>query len=221
MDGLNQNFQSRVVIDTLTQDWHSSPCSGVRRIYLERDNYSEFAKASSIVEYEADSSFQTHTHENGEEFLVLSGTFSDENGDYPSGTYVRNPHGSSHSPFSKTGCKILVKLRQFDKNDKSRIVIREDDYKWLPGICQGLTVMPLHSYQSEHSALVKWEPHTKFSNHSHWGGEEIYILRGTLFDEFGVYKKGTWIRSPHMSSHNPYTTNDGALIFVKTGHIHE
>jgi len=35
------------------------------------------------------------------------------------------------------------------------------------------------------------------------------------------YKKGTWIRSPHMSSHNPYTTNDGALIFVKTGHIHE
>ena len=130
--------------------------------------------------------------------------------------------GSKLQRLSKeTGCKILVKLRQFDKNDKSRIVIREDDYKWLPGICQGLTVMPLHSYQSEHSALVKWEPHTKFSNHSHWGGEEIYILRGTLFDEFGVYKKGTWIRSPHMSSHNPYTTNDGALIFVKTGHIHE
>ena len=102
MDGLNQNFQSRVVIDTLTQDWHSSPSSGVKRIYLERDNYSEFAKASSIVEYEADSSFQSHTHENGEEFLVLSGTFSDENGDYPSGTYVRNPHGTSHSPFSKT-----------------------------------------------------------------------------------------------------------------------
>ena len=53
---------------------------------------------------------------------------------------------------------------------------------------------------SEHSALVKWEPHTKFSPHSHWGGEEIYVLSGTLFDEFGVYKKGTWIRSPHMSS---------------------
>ena len=123
MDGLNQNFQSRVVIDTLIQDWHNSPSSGVRRIYLERDNYSEFAKASSIVEYEADSSFQSHTHENGEEFLVLSGTFSDENGDYPSGTYVRNPHGSSHSPFSKTGCKILVKLRQFDKNDKNHIII--------------------------------------------------------------------------------------------------
>ena len=54
---------------------------------------------------------------------------------------------------------------------------------------KALTVMPLHSYQSEHSALVKWEPHTKFSHHSHWGGEEIYILKGTLFDEFGVYKK--------------------------------
>ena len=49
----------------------------------------------------------------------------------------------------------------------------------------------------------------------------LVVLSGTLFDEFGVYKKGTWIRSPHMSSHNPYTTDDGALIFVKTGHIHE
>ena len=221
MDGLNQNFQSRVVIDTLTQDWHSSPSSGVRRIYLERDNYSEFAKASSIVEYEADSSFQTHTHENGEEFLVLNGTFSMKMAIILLVHMLEIPMEALILHLVKTGCKILVKLRQFDKNDKSRIVIREDDYKWLPGICQGLTVMPLHSYQSEHSALVKWEPHTKFSNHSHWGGEEIYILRGTLFDEFGVYKKGTWIRSPHMSSHNPYTTNDGALIFVKTGHINE
>ena len=106
------------------------------------------------------------------------------------------------------------------KNDKSRIVIREDDYKWLPGICQGLTVMPLHSYQSEHSALVKWEPHTKFSNHSHWGGEEIYILR-VLYLMSLVFIKKEHGYEVLMSSHNPYTTNDGALIFVKTGHIHE
>ena len=90
---------------------------------MERDNYSRFAKASSIVEYEADSSFQSHTHENGEEFLVLKGLSPMKMAIIPL-VHVRNPHGSSHSPFSKTGCKILVKLRQFDKNDKSRIVIR-------------------------------------------------------------------------------------------------
>ncbi len=221
MNSLNQNYQERVVIDTLNEKWHHSPSSGVKRIYLERDNFSEYAKASSIVEYNPQSSFQSHTHESGEEFLVLNGIFSDENGDYPEGSYVRNPHGSFHSPYSKMGCKILVKLRQFDRNDKQRVVIRKNDYKWLPGICQGITVMPLHSHKSEHSALVRWEPHTKFSQHSHWGGEEIYVLDGTLYDEFGVYKTGTWIRSPHMSSHIPYTSDDGALIFVKTGHIHE
>ena len=221
MKSLNQNYQTRVVINTLKEDWHKSPSSGVRRIYLERNNFSEYAKASSIVEYSPHSSFQSHTHEGGEEFFVLNGIFSDENGDYPAGSYVRNPHGSSHSPYSDTGCKILVKLRQFNKKDTMKVVIRKSDYKWLPGICQGLTVMPLHNYQGEHSALVKWNPFTQFSQHSHWGGEEIYILSGTLYDEFGIYKAGTWIRSPHLSSHMPYTSDDGALIFVKTGHIYE
>jgi anti-sigma factor ChrR (cupin superfamily) len=79
--------------------------------------------------------------------------------------------------------------------------------------------MTLHEYQSEHVAMVKWEPNTQFTQHKHWGGEEILVIEGVFYDEHGMYPKGTWIRSPHMSSHKPFTKNEGALIFVKTGHM--
>lgn len=77
----------------------------------------EVARATSIVRYAPESRFAEHIHELGEEFLVLEGMFSDEHGDYGAGTYVRNPPGSSHSPYTVDGCTIFVKLRQFDPAD--------------------------------------------------------------------------------------------------------
>ena len=60
---------------------------------------------------------------------------------------------------------------------------------------------------------------TRFNAHRHWGGEEIYVLSGTFYDQYGVYPEGSWIRSPHLSEHQPFTRGEGALIFVKTGHL--
>jgi anti-sigma factor ChrR (cupin superfamily) len=51
----------------------------------------------------------THTHEGGEEMLVLDGAFEDEEGDYPAGTWIRNPPGTRHSPFTHRGCLMYVK----------------------------------------------------------------------------------------------------------------
>ena len=79
--------------------------------------------------------------------------------------------------------------------------------------------MPLHNFEYENTALVKWNPNTKFNFHQHFGGEEIFVLTGTFYDEYGNYPKHTWIRSPHMSKHRPFTKDDGAIIFVKTGHL--
>ena len=216
---LNQDFTKRVVINTLIGEWHTSPSSGVERLYLERDNMGEFAKASSIVKFQPGSEFEDHMHDNGEEIFVLDGIFSDQYGDYPKGTYLRNPHNSNHVPFSKDGCKIFVKLRQFKKGDNISIVKNTLNSEWLQGLVPGLKVMPLHEYQTEHAAMVKWEPNTRFNAHKHWGGEEIYVVDGVFYDQFGAYPKGTWIRSPHLSEHQPFTRSEGALIFVKTGHL--
>lgn len=70
---------------------------------------SESARATSIVQYQAGARFANHKHDLGEEILVLEGTFSDELGDYPPGSWIRSPHMSLHKPFSKDGCTIFVK----------------------------------------------------------------------------------------------------------------
>jgi len=83
----------------------------------------EVARATSIVRYAPHSRFAPHTHGGGEEFLVLDGVFQDEHGDYPTGTYVRNPPTSRHTPGSEPGCTIFVKLLQFDPDDRTPVRI--------------------------------------------------------------------------------------------------
>lgn len=214
---LNADFSQRVVIRPEDYDWRPSPSGGVERMMLDRIG-DEVARATTIVRFQPNSQFDAHTHDGGEEYLVLEGTFSDENGDYPAGTYVRNPIGTTHRPSIGEGCTILVKLHQFDRNDTEAKVIDTRNTPFQPGSAPGLTVLPLHSAEGENVALVRWAPGTRFTDHAHWGGEEIFVIEGTFQDELGDYPAGTWIRSPHMSRHAPWS-DMGCLIYVKTGHL--
>lgn len=214
---LNADFSQRALIRPADSPWVASPMPGVERRMLDRIG-EEVARATSIVRYAAGSRFNEHHHPGGEEFLVLDGVFSDERGDYPAGTYVRNPIGSHHAPFSREGCTIFVKLMQFDEADDQPVVIDSTQAQWRPGLVPGLQVLPLHQHGTEHVALVRWTPGTYFNAHRHWGGEEILVLEGTFQDEFGDYPAGSWLRSPHLSQHTPFS-EAGCLIWVKTGHL--
>jgi anti-sigma factor ChrR (cupin superfamily) len=214
---IHADFTQRVVIRSDEMPWAPSPAPGVERRMLDRVG-DEQARATSIVRYAPDSHFPQHLHPDGEEILVLDGVFSDENGDYPAGSYLRNPPGSFHSPFTVDGCVIFVKLRQFEHDDKARLAVNTHRATWHPGQVPGLSVLPLHSHGTVHTALVRWAPGTVFSPHRHWGGEEIFVLEGTFQDEQGAYPAHTWMRSPHLSAHAPFS-QDGCLIYVKTGHL--
>ncbi|WP_205663319.1 cupin domain-containing protein [Alteromonas facilis] len=216
---INHDFTQRVVITPDQYHWVDSPVAGVERMMLDRIG-EEVARATSLVRYAPNSEFPAHEHGGGEEILVLSGTFADEHGEYPAGSYLRNPIGTSHSPrVGPDGAMIFVKLHQFTADDTCQIAIQTNDMQWSPGIADGLQVMSLHQHGSESVALVKWAPNTQFHPHRHWGGEEIFVLEGTFHDEHGSYPKGSWIRSPHLSQHTPFTKEDGALIYVKVGHL--
>ncbi|MFM8462735.1 MAG: cupin domain-containing protein [Burkholderiaceae bacterium] len=215
---VNDDLTIQAVVDTNKLVWIQSPASGVERKFLDRVG-NEIAKASSLVRYAPNSSFAPHTHDGGEEILVLDGTFSDENGDYAAGTYLRNPPRSFHSPHSKDGCTIFVKLRQFHESDSAAVRIDTTAANWYPGLVNGLSVMPLHEFDGVGTALVRWAPNTIFRPHVHPGGEEILVLEGVFHDEHGSYPKGTWIRSPRYSKHAPFTKSEGAVIYVKTGHL--
>lgn len=213
---LNMDFSRPVVVDTRDQEWQPSPRAGVWRKPLAREE-AERGHATSIVRYDPGSHFHAHDHPLGEEILVLEGTFSDETGDYHSGTYFRNPEGFRHAPFSDEGCVILVKLHQFQSGDDAHVVIDTQTNPWRPGL-GNLEVMPLHEFKGESTALVRWPAGEKFQPHQHFGGEEIYVISGEFIDEFGRYPAGTWLRSPHRSEHFPYVEED-TVIWVKVGHL--
>lgn len=213
---INMQFDKRVVINTNKLNWGITPAHGIWRKHLERQA-AEQGHASSIVRYNPDTLFQQHAHPLGEEILVLQGTFSDEYGDYKKGTYIRNPPGSKHAPFSKEGCVLFVKLNQFAPNDTTRVCINTAQATWLPGQ-GGLQVMPLHEFEGEHVALVKWPSGEYFHPHKHFGGEEIYVISGEFKDEHGSYPTGTWLRNPNMSEHKPFVEEE-TIIWVKIGHL--
>ena len=215
-DVLNLDFERPLVIETEPMAWIASPAEQVWRKPLERAA-AESGLATSIVRFGAGASFPSHPHPLGEEIYVLEGIFSDQQGDYPAGSYLRNPPGSSHAPYTHEGCTLFVKLDQFDPRDSERVVATEAQRQWLPG--QGnLRVCPLHEFEGQHTALVHWPANEVFQPHRHWGGEEILVLSGTFIDEQGRYPRGTWMRSPHLSRHHPFVEEE-TLILVKTGHL--
>lgn len=214
---LNADQSLRVVVNTKNMEWETSEAEGVLRKRLERIDANP-EPVTTLVQYLPGSSFPAHKHVNGEEIYVLEGTFSDNHGSYPAGSYLRNPPGSNHAPKAEEGCTIFVKLQQFQANDCNQLFIQTQKQPWLPGLVPGLSVMPLHEYKNEHVALVKWQANTIFQPHTHIGGEEIFVLEGTFEDEFGEYPQGTWLRNPSNSFHTPFT-KEGCVIFVKTGHL--
>ena len=216
---IHADFTQRVILRSEDLPWIPSPQAGVNRRLLDRIG-GEVARATSIVRYTPDSHFPAHTHGGGEEFFVLNGTFSDEHGDYPAGTYVRNPPGSSHTPFTKDGCTIFVKLRQMQPDDKTHIAINTEIAKWSSGDNNRLSKLPLFAEPDnpERVELIRLASHTQTSPYICNGGEEILVLSGTLEDSEGTYGPGTWIRNP-PGFYQHLQSEAGATYWRKQGHL--
>lgn len=214
---LNADLTKRAVVDSSTIDWVASPLPGVDRRMLERDG-EEVARATTIVRYAPESYFDAHLHDLGEEYIVLEGIFSDEHGDFGAGFYVRNPPGSRHRPHSKDGCTILVKLRQMDRDDRTQVNIDTTKGDYAETGVPGLTMLTVHQDEREQVGFFRFAPGTKVPLHAHDGGEELFVIEGSLSDSEGTYSAGTWVRQPHGSSHE-VTSDEGCLLYSKSGHL--
>ena len=228
ISNLNMDFNQRVVIASEEQPWLASPKAGVWRKPLAREQ-AEQGHATSIVKYDAGASFSAHNHPLGEEILVLDGVFSDQTGDYPAGTYIRNPKGFVHAPYSTDGCTLLVKLHQFQASDSAQIRVDTKTTDWQKA-SGGVFTMPLHKHQSESVALIKLPQGSTFTPTNELidgqkscsdaiaNGEEIYILSGVLKNAFDSYPAGSWLRSPCLND-EPYCAETETIIWIKSGHL--
>jgi len=217
---INADFSRRVVIATDRMFWMPSPQMGVERRMLDRIG-GEVARATSLVRYAPDSRFPTHDHDLGEEFLVLAGIFSDEHGDYPAGTYVRNPPGSRHAPYTAPGCTILVKLRQMPATEHRRVVIDTRTARWQRGDSDAhrRLVLYLASNGTELVTMERLLAGAALPADDCPGGGELFILSGSLADRESAYGAGTWIRCPAGYRRAALTADGGATIWVKRGHL--
>lgn len=216
---INADFSAIVRTDSNRLPWVASPMAGVDRRMLDRVG-DEVARATTIVRYAADSSFSAHTHGGGEEFLVLEGTFSDEHGDYGPGMYVRNPPGSSHSPFTRGGCTIFVKLRQMRDEDQEfvRIDTRAKDAAWEEGAAAGVAVLPLFDAVDEHVYVTRYDSGAVQPAFEMPGGGEFLVLDGALLHNEDAYGPGSWLRFP-AGARAAFSAPKGALVWTKTGHL--
>ncbi len=214
---LNADFSVRAVVHASRMAWTPSPMAGVDRRMLDRIG-GEVARATSIVRYAPESRFSPHVHTGGEEFLVLDGVFQDEHGDVPAGSYIRNPPGSSHTPGSKLGCTIFVKLWQFDLADRTQV--RLDTGKLAYAAVSGRSersVMPLFEDSDEAVAMERWagsELHLDAP-----GGLELLVLDGGFQEGGEMFSPLSWLRLPKGSATIVHVGAAGARVWIKRGHL--
>lgn len=218
--GINSDFSRFAVAHTRQMDWQSSPSSTVWRKRLDLAGPSESGRVTSVVRYDPDSAFPEHPHPDGEEIFVLEGVFSDEHGDYPAGSLLLNPEGFSHAPFSKEGCVLFVKLRQYPGKQRQKVAVDTRQSAWQACDDDGVSMIPLYREDSypEEIQLVRLEPETVVASHVHDGGAEIFVLEGSFDDEFGSYEEGSWMRYPDGSVHR-IRSETGCTYYLKTGHL--
>lgn len=214
---LNDDFSARVVMETAAMDWQASPSPTVWRKRLDLVGGEENGRVTSVVRYDPGSNFHGHDHPDGEEILVLEGEFCDEHGRYPAGTHLLNPEGFHHAPFSDTGCVLFVKLRQYGGGGREHHAQHLDDLDWQESPVDGISYATLYhnAAHDERINVVRLQPGAVSPLHEHDEIEEIFVIEGSLTDEFGHYPAGTWLRFPTGSRHAPYSET-GAVLYVKS-----
>lgn len=206
---INADFSRRVVVRFEENDWVSSPMAGVDRKMLDRIG-DEVARATTIVRYAPGSAFSAHTHDGGEEYLVLDGVFCDEHGAFPKGTYVRNPPTSRHTPSAPDGATILVKLHQFDPADRTDVRIDTS--------AAGKGTLPLFADDRETVRIEVCEPGQEVALDAA-EGLELFVIDGEVVQEGDRLHRWDWLRLPAGQPGVASAGPEGARLWIKSGHL--
>lgn len=214
---INADFSHQASVTADEHQWIKSPQKGVERVMLDRIG-AEKARATSLVRYAPNSYFPHHLHPSGEEILVLSGTFSADDDDYPAGWYLRNPPTSGHQPHSSEGAIIFVKLRQMTTTETHTIAIdTNDDSNWHTK--DNREICSLYADDREQVSLQRLSTHQALFADTVTGGAEILVIKGNLIDAGQTYSQGSWIRLPVDTESQIQAGSEGVTIYLKTGDL--
>ncbi len=214
---VNENLFTRVAVLPTSLVWYQTIFTGIWFGCFESDHQVQEHPVTMLTKFDPGGFFSLHGHPGGEEILVLQGDFADETGVHPPGTYMLNPEGFIHRPYSERGCLTFVKLRQH--GGKSRQQIKTNIYKssWQSGIIPQIELQLLYQQTGypEKVWVERWGSNTTLSNVVETEIKEIFVIEGIWQDELGSYPTGSWLRYPPNCAYSP-RSETGCLIYVKT-----
>ena len=214
---LNTDLSIPALVRAGRMGWVSSPAQGGDRRMLFRVG-AEKARATSIVRYAPGSRFARHLHPGGEEFLVLEGTFQDERGDYPAGSYVRNPPVSGHAPGSEGGCIIFVHLWQFPPEDGVHVVVPPEGgamAETRPGVARARL---LFESAEERVMIEDWQAGAMVEL-PNARGLQLLMLSGSAVWGAEALERWSWLRLPAGTPLRAAVGPEGARVWYKSASL--
>ncbi|CAM9402519.1 unnamed protein product [Ectocarpus sp. 12 AP-2014] len=209
----------RVSVHTSGMEWAPSPSPSVWRKRVALEGPQESGRVTSVVRYDANSQFNEHGHPDGEEILVLEGSWQDANGDHPAGTYMLNPEGFRHAPCSRDGCVLWVKLRQHGGPSRKHTRLDTNSMQWEDTDIPGVKVKELYSHPDhvESMQIEKWDAGAKVERECQ-KMTEFLVVEGEAeaHDASETFTKWSWLRLPAGATLS-MTSAAGCQVFVKEG----
>lgn len=214
---VHADLLARVSARPTSLTWYPTTFPGISFGCFESNRHVQDHPVTMLTRFDRQGFFPLHGHPGGEEILVLEGNFIDEAGVHPPGTYMLNPEGFVHRPYSEDECLTFVKLRQHGGNNRQQVRTNIFEGCWQSGIIPQIQTKLLYGQErfSERVWIERWLPGTRLSNVVETEVKEIFVISGTWSDELGRYPTHSWLRYPPGQPYCPASAT-GCLIYVKT-----
>lgn len=219
---VNADLTKHVVVHADDLEWRETEHAGVFKKCFELITDPSTARETSLMRFDAGAAMPEAELDERTEMMVLEGELSDGRGTYGADVYVKNPPGERVRYASERGCVVFMKRRANAGPGAGRVVRdtnREDVWEvWGERGAHKVTLYGPGEIQ-EGSWVGRMLPDVRIPEHDHAGGEEIFVLHGSIEDETARAERGTWIRFPVGFRHAPFSHGDGCIMIVREGDV--
>lgn len=215
----NADLGALVTIHADALPWRSTDLPGVAEKLFERIGQGPTARETALLRIDGGSGVPMERAECRVDIFVLDGEVESCDQPYPAGHYLRFPKGAQISVRSAGGATVMVKKRGGEADGEALAIDTRDRGNWVAWGGRGSEKAQLFDPGTlpEASWVGFMLPDLTIPEHSHAGGEEIFVLEGGLRDERGHYGPGSWVRFPVGMTHTPTSLGSGCLMLVREG----
>ncbi len=209
------------VMNTNEMAWESTEWPGISRKVLEFVNHPRMGRETALLKFAPGAAMPTSVLADRVDVFVVEGAFTDEQGSYGAHTFIRNQSGTRFTPVSAEGCVLYMKWRVPIRPGGQRLVIDAKTAKWMEFPHRGADVLHLYPNSDgiETGRIGHVHINRKLPSHDHSIGEETFVLKGCLSDEFAAHGQGVWFRMPCGKAHAPFTGDERCMMLIREGDL--